>query len=209
MVARVKVPASELAWPLLDGAVRGLTGATRVLIVRIGPATSDVPVGAVGGAAADHAAVRVRASQWLGRPDLVSVAAITASVRGAALTLALSCDFRVLADDVVLDAAGGDFLGGVGPLVDLVGRARALELCLTGRRISAPEAAAVGLATAAVARDQVDDTVADLVAAVLTTPRLVATEIKALVSSTPDNVAATDRLAAEYAASERIARENA
>jgi len=205
----VDLPASELAWPLLDAAVRRLTGATRVLVVRVGHATPDVAVGATRGGAADDRVVPARASQWLGRPDLVSVAAIMTPVRGAVLALALSCDFRVLADNVVLDAAGTDFLGGVGPLVDLVGRARALELCLTGRRIPAPEAAAVGLATAAVPRNEVDDTVADLVAAVLATPHPLATEIKALVSSSAGNVAAADRLAAEYAASERLARDGA
>jgi enoyl-CoA hydratase/carnithine racemase len=201
-VARVDVPASDLAWPLLHAAVRRLTGATRVLVVRIVAASNDVPPGAT-----EDAAVYRGAPEWLARPDLVSIAAITTPVSGAALALTLRCDFRILADDVTLDAAGADFLGGVGLLVDLVGRARALELCLTGRRISASEAVAAGLATVAVARDQVDDAVADLIAAVLATPRSLATEVKALVSSSTDSVGA-GRLAAEYAASERLARDD-
>ena len=203
-MARVDVPASGLAWALLDAELRGLTGAVQVVVVRLMPAAEPQA-----DAAAQAAAVRVRASQWLARPDLISVAVVTTPLTGAALALALSCDLRVLAHDVTLRAGGAEFLGGVGPLVGLVGRSRALELCLTGRRINAAEAAAVGLATVAVAHDQVDNTVADLVAALLSTSHSVATEIKALVSSATDTVALTRQLADEYAASERVARDEA
>ena len=206
-MARVDVPASGFAWPLLDAELRRLTGAVQVLVVRVVPSTDEPPADA---AAQDHdATVQLRAAQWLARPDLVSVAAVTTPVAGAALALALSCDFRVVAHDVTLRAGGAGFLGGVGPLVGLVGRSRALELCLTGRRISAAEAAVLGLATVSVARDQVDDAVADLVAALLSTSHPVATEIKALVYSATDTVALARQLANEYAASERLARDEA
>ena len=205
MAARVDVPASGLAWSLLDAELRRLTGAVQVLVVRVVPSAGEP----LADAAARDAAVQLRVSQWLTRPDLVSVAAVTTPVAGAALALALACDFRVVAHDATLRAGGAEFLGGVGPLVGLVGRPRALEFCLTGRRISAAEAAAVGLATVAVARDQVDETVADMVGALLSTSHPVATEIKSLVFSATDTVALARQLADEYAASERLAHDEA
>jgi enoyl-CoA hydratase/carnithine racemase len=60
-------------------------------------------------------------------------------------------------------------LTGTGPLVRAVGYSRALEICVTGRWVSAREAVEIGLAQLAVPRAELDGAVADLVAA-LTTP---------------------------------------
>jgi enoyl-CoA hydratase/carnithine racemase len=73
-------------------------------------------------------------------------------------------------------------LGGTKRLVDLVGESRALELCLTGRRVGAAEAATIGLATAVVPAGALDPAVGDLAAAVLAADRDAATEIKALLA---------------------------
>ena len=43
-------------------------------------------------------------------------------------------------------------LGGTKRLVDLVGYSRALDICLTGRRVGAEEAMRIGLAIAASSR---------------------------------------------------------
>ena len=59
---------------------------------------------------------------------------------------------------------------GTGPLVNLVGYARALEICATGRFVGAREASELGLATAVVPRADLDTATADLVAALLATP---------------------------------------
>jgi enoyl-CoA hydratase/carnithine racemase len=74
-------------------------------------------------------------------------------------------------------------LTGTKPLVDLVGYSRALEICATARWISAEEAREIGLATAVVPREELDETVDDLVAA-LTAPLYGAvSETKALLQS--------------------------
>ena len=80
----------------------------------------------------------------LPRPVL---AAIDGPAIGGGLQLAIACDMRV--------AAPGAWLGARGPghglavaawgLPTLVGRGRALDLCLTGRRVDAEDALAIGL----------------------------------------------------------------
>jgi enoyl-CoA hydratase/carnithine racemase len=73
-------------------------------------------------------------------------------------------------------------LGGTKRLTELVGPSRALEICVTGRRIGADEADRLGLATAVVPRDQLDGAVADLTAAVLAGQPGAVAEIKALIA---------------------------
>jgi enoyl-CoA hydratase/carnithine racemase len=125
---------------------------------------------------------------WLRRPEIISVAAVRGPAVGAGFQLALACDLRVLADDARFSMRE-TLLGlvpdltGTKPLVDLVGYSRALEICATTRWVAAEEAREIGLATAVVAGDDLDDTVADLVAA-LTAPIYGAvTETKALLQS--------------------------
>src|SRR5262249_59140551 len=82
---------------------------------------------------------------WLGRPDVVSIAAVQGHAIGAGFQLALACDMRILTPDAQLTMAEVTLglvpdLGGTGPLVRLVGYARALEICVTGRRVGAEEA---------------------------------------------------------------------
>ncbi|HET6627567.1 MAG TPA: enoyl-CoA hydratase/isomerase family protein [Nocardioidaceae bacterium] len=125
---------------------------------------------------------------WLRRSDLVSVAVVQGHAIGAGFQLALACDLRVLADDAMLSMRETILglvpdLTGTKPLVDLVGYARALEICATARSIQADEAREIGLATAVVPRDELDRTVDDLVAA-LTAPLYGAvSETKALLQS--------------------------
>jgi len=125
---------------------------------------------------------------WLRRPDIVSVAAVRGSAVGAGFQLALACDLRVLADDARFSMRE-PLLGlvpdltGTKPLVELVGYSRALEICATTRWVQADEAHDIGLATAVVPGDELDDTVDDLVAA-LTAPIYGAvTATKALLQS--------------------------
>ena len=80
----------------------------------------------------------------LPRPVL---AAIDGPAIGGGLQLAIACDMRV--------AAPGAWLGARGPghglavaawgLPTLVGRSRAVDICLTGRRVDAEDALAIGL----------------------------------------------------------------
>jgi enoyl-CoA hydratase/carnithine racemase len=125
---------------------------------------------------------------WLRRHDIISVAAVRGAAVGAGFQLALACDLRVLSQDARFSMRE-PLLGlvpdltGTKPLVDLVGYSRALEICATTRWVGADEANAIGLATAVVPSDELEDTVADLVAA-LTAPIYGAvTETKALLQS--------------------------
>jgi len=149
--------------------------------------------------------------RWLRRPDLVSVAAVAGHAIGAGFQLALACDLRVLADDAQLSMAETSLglvpdLGGTTPLVELVGRARALEICLTGRRVAAAEAERIGLATLVVPRAELDAAVADLVAALLAAPRDAVVETKALIAAAGLH-SRDDQEAAERAAQTRRLRD--
>jgi enoyl-CoA hydratase/carnithine racemase len=82
--------------------------------------------------------------------SLISIAAIPGHCLGGGLTLAAACDFRIAADtaqfaqpEIELGWIPG--WGGVARLARLTGPARAKELCLTGRRIDAAQAQAIGL----------------------------------------------------------------
>ena len=90
------------------------------------------------------------AFSWLRRPDLVSIAVVQGHAIGAGFQLALSCDLRVVADDAKFSMAEVKLglvpdLGGTKPLCELIGPSRALDLCVTGRRVSAEEAERIGL----------------------------------------------------------------
>ena len=115
-----------------------------------------------------------RGFTWLRDPRFVSVAVVQGHAIGAGFQLALSCDLRVVADDVsfcMKESALGlvPDLTGTKPLVESVGYARALEICATARVVGAAEALEIGLATVVCPVAELDAAVADLVAA-LTAP---------------------------------------
>ncbi|WP_304450742.1 enoyl-CoA hydratase/isomerase family protein [Nocardiopsis sp. YSL2] len=138
---------------------------------------------------------------WLRRPDLVTIAAVRGHAIGAGFQLALSCDLRILADDAkfcMKEPALGlvPDLTGTKPLVDIVGVHRAVEICLTARRVGAEEARDLGLAELVVPADELPGAVDDAVAAVLATDRDAATATKALLWQAPDNTL-EEQIAAE------------
>jgi enoyl-CoA hydratase/carnithine racemase len=142
---------------------------------------------------------------WWRRPDIVSIAAVHGHAVGAGFQLALACDMRVLADDAQFAMRETSLglvpdLGGTLSLVELVGYARAMEICLTGRWVDADEARALGLAEVVVPSGDLDATVADLVIAVLAGPRDAVIETKALL------VGARTRAFGEQLAAERQAQ---
>jgi len=125
---------------------------------------------------------------WLRRSDIVSIAAVQGHAIGAGFQLALSCDLRILSEDASF-AMREPMLGlvpdltGTKPLVELVGYSRALELCATARAVGAGEAREIGLATLVVPREELQQSVDDLVAA-LTAPLYGAvSETKTLLQS--------------------------
>lgn len=124
---------------------------------------------------------------WWRRNDLVSVAAVQGHAIGAGFQLALACDLRVCADDVQFAMRETSLglvpdLTGTQPLLELVGYARALEICATGRSVRAEEAERIGLANLVVPGPELDGAVSDLVSAVLAAPRDAVVETKALLA---------------------------
>jgi enoyl-CoA hydratase/carnithine racemase len=205
-------------WTVLHDVGRDLPGDVRVVVVRgEGRAfSSGLDLAAAQGAFAelarlppDEAADRIGEYQegfsWLRRPDLISVAAVQGHAIGAGFQLALACDLRILADDARFTMAEVSLglvpdLTGTKRLVELVGYARALEICVTGRRVEAAEAERIGLANLVVPAAELDDAVGDLTAAVLAGNRDAVVEIKALLA------AAGGRSPAEQQVAERAAQ---
>ncbi len=148
---------------------------------------------------------------WWRRSDIVSIAAVQGHAIGAGFQLALACDLRVVADDVqfAMRETGLGLvpdLTGTHPLVSMVGYARALEICATGRFVAAEEAVNTGLANIAVPREQLDDTVRDLASALLAASRDAVIETKALLRGAQERSYEEQR-AAERAAQARRLRD--
>ncbi|HET9953580.1 MAG TPA: enoyl-CoA hydratase-related protein [Polyangiaceae bacterium] len=88
--------------------------------------------------------------RWLGESSRPTVAAINGVALGGGLELALACDFRIANEDAVLGLPETSLgiipgAGGTQRLPRLIGPARAREMILLGRRLTAPEALAWGL----------------------------------------------------------------
>jgi enoyl-CoA hydratase/carnithine racemase len=220
-VLNAQTPAT---WDALRAIGRELPGDVRVVIVRgegrafsagLDLKSSPSSLAALASLPPDEAAARIAAYQegftWLHRPDIVSIAAVRGHAIGAGFQLALACDLRVLAADALLSMAEVTLglvpdLSGTKRLVALVGYARALEICLTARRIDAEEAMRLGLATVVVPGDDLDRTTDDLAAAVLAGNRDAVIEIKALLAGAAERSAA-DQLRAEREAQVRRIRD--
>jgi len=212
-VVHLSVPCTDDAWPALTATLRDLTGDVRVLVVWVEAARDEAPDAASSAspasatARADLLAVRQRALAGLGRADLLTVGVVADATNGVGVAVALGCDLRVFGAEASLVVDAGT-AGVLGRLAELVGYARALEMSVTGRRVSAQEAGAVGLANLVVTGDDVDAAVADLVAAVLVTPREVGIEMKAALTAAVEPGARERRVAAELAAAARLASDN-
>lgn len=202
-------------WLGLAAVGRALPGDVRVVVIRgAGPSFSsgldrDI-LGSDFGATEDQIRDYQDGFSWLGRPDLLSVAGVQGYALGAGCQLALACDFRVLAEDAQLALPEPSLglvpdLGGTHPLVRAVGYSRALEICLTGRRVGAAEAHSLGLANAVVAGADLDGAVDDLVAALVAAPRGAVIETKALLTAALTNTADEQRAAERAAQVRRIA----
>jgi len=99
---------------------------------------------------ADEAERRLAARAVAALADLrkPTVAVIAGAAYGIGLEVALACDLRIGADSATFAlplAAGLPFCGGTQRLPRVIGRARALDMLLTGRVVGAAEALAWGL----------------------------------------------------------------
>lgn len=148
---------------------------------------------------------------WLRDPARVTVAAVQGHAVGAGFQLALACDLRVLAEDAQLRMAETSLgivpdLGGTAPLVHCVGYAAAVEICLSGRAVGAPEALQCGLATAMVSREELDAAVAALLDRLLAPPAGAIRETLGLLAAAREDTDLADQLRRERAAQQRRLR---
>jgi len=151
--------------------------------------------------------------RWLRNPQFVSIAAVQGHAIGAGFQLALSCDLRVLADDATLcmkEPALGlvPDLTGTKPLVEIVGLPRAVELCLTARKVSAGEAERYGLAERVVPAAELTAAIEQLVKELLTTDPAAARATKALLQQAPARTLDEQARAERAAQKELLTRQN-
>ncbi|MDP9427449.1 MAG: enoyl-CoA hydratase/isomerase family protein [Actinomycetota bacterium] len=216
-------------WQALAAVGRSLDDDVRVVVVRgagrsfsagldrslfsADPGTAG-SLGELGRLPAEEAQERIRGYQagfrWLRSPGIVSVATVQGHAIGAGAQLALACDLRVLAEDAELRLPEATLglvpdLTGTSTLVEVVGYARAMELCLTGRAVGAAEARAIGLANAVVPAAGLDAAVDALVAAITAAPVGASRETAALVRSAVRNDPATQDAAERAAQTRRLA----
>jgi enoyl-CoA hydratase/carnithine racemase len=112
---------------------------------------------------------RLRLNFWqaMSRCEVPIIAAINGYALGGGCELAMGCDIRMASDQAQLgltEVTLGIIPGGGGTqrLPRLIGRGKALELILTGRRIDAREALHLGLVEQVVPHDQLKAAVEDL-----------------------------------------------
>src|SRR5947209_13486373 len=146
---------------------------------------------------------------WLRRPEFVSVAAVQGHAVGAGFQLALACDLRIAATNAQFTMAEPALglvpdLGGTQVLVDLVGYARALEICATGRRVGAGEAGEIGLTNLVVPAEELTAAADDLAAAICGSPAESVSATKALLLGARDRSYADQLLAERTAQMGRI-----
>lgn len=146
-----------------------------------------------------------QAFSWLREPERVTIAAVHGHAIGAGFQLALACDLRILTDDAKLRMAETSLgivpdLGGTLPLVHAVGYAKAVEICLTGREVLAPEALELRLANTVVPLGELDAAVDHLAEAVSQAPAGAARETLALLALADEAVDPEQQLADERTA---------
>lgn len=146
---------------------------------------------------------------WWRECDAITVAAVQGHAVGAGFQLALACDLRVVADDVSFAMKETSLglvpdLAGTWPLVETMGYAAALEICLTGRPVLAREAVASGLASISVPPQRLHEAVDDLVASLLAAPPGAAVATKRLLAGARARTPSEQRTAERAAQLDRL-----
>ena len=118
----------------------------------------------------------------------IVVAVVTGHAIGAGFQLALAADLRLLSDDAVLVMAEARLglvpdLGGTGKLVEIVGYARALEICATSEPLDAARAERLGLADKVIPKAELESGVEHYLDTLLAVDPLVTRSIKTLMVS--------------------------
>lgn len=193
-------------WVALGEQARSVPEDVRVVVIRgEGPAFSagidtdmftpdgvdgEERIGALLGTGAEATAERIGVWQegftgWSRIPAIV-IAEVQGHALGAGFQLALAADLRVVADDVKLAMRETSLglvpdLAGTTPLVALVGYARALEICATGRNVGAEEAQRLGLANVVAPAAHLAEATTQLIEGLLAAPAAAVLAIKPLL----------------------------
>ena len=114
-----------------------------------------------------------RAFLWQRDSPALTVAAVHGPAIGAGFQLALACDILLATPAATFAMRETSYglvpdLGGTQPLVRAVGYARAVDICATGRTVTAEEGLALGFVTRIV--DDLDASVAQIADAVASAP---------------------------------------
>ncbi|HWC78737.1 MAG TPA: enoyl-CoA hydratase/isomerase family protein [Pseudonocardiaceae bacterium] len=140
--------------------------------------------------------------RWLADPDRITVAVVHGHAIGGGFQLALACDLRIATPDAKFTMAEPSRgivpdLTGTLNLVRAVGYSRAVDICLTGRRVGAEEALGMGLVNRMVAAEELDATVDALVADLLRPMPGASRETLGLLAKAADNPTLDVQRAAE------------
>ncbi len=124
----------------------------------------------------------------IGRMRTPVIAAVRGFALGGGCELAMACDMLVAADNIQLGQPEIRIgvipgAGGTQRLTRAVGRARAMELILTGRRIGAAEAERLGLVTRVVPAAETVDAALELAGRIAGMPPLAVAAAKASVNA--------------------------
>jgi enoyl-CoA hydratase/carnithine racemase len=152
--------------------------------------------------------LEARVAQRLAGLPMPTIAAIEGNALGGGLELALCCDIRVASEtsrlglpEVRLAVTPG--AGGTQRLPRVVGAARAKELILTGRVLTADEAERIGLVSRVVPAGQARAAADEIATQIAARGPVAVREAKRLVDLATDTDLATG-LAAELDASDRV-----
>jgi len=111
------------------------------------------------------------------------VAAVNGPALGGGLDLAALCDVRIAAEGAVFAHPEIKFGAPTlyGPLAEIIGGGLARDLCLTGRRIDAPEALRIGLVSAVVASDRLLDEASAVANSIAEAPLVTLRQVKGMI----------------------------
>lgn len=146
-----------------------------------------------------------RGFRWLTEPDRVTIAVVHGHAIGAGFQLALACDLRVATPQARFCMAETSLglvpdLTGTLPLVRAVGYSRAVDICLTGRRVDGAEALRIGLVNALVPAEELEAHLDGLVTSLCAPMPGATRETLALLAAAADNPTLDQQRAAERAA---------
>lgn len=121
----------------------------------------------------------------------IVVAAVHGHAIGAGFQLALAADFIIASDDAVFSMKEAQLglvpdLAGTKPLADAVGYSRALEICATGREISAAEGETLGFVARRAPEGGFEGLVAEVAAQLAATPGQASVDVKHILRGVSD-----------------------